>query len=122
MDHIDSKLATDASDNKYLLSIRAALAVGKKTLNRYYNKTDHSEVFRIAMGMVFLYCVIVSHHPVVLHPHHKLQYFKDIGWQDDWIETARDIMRAEFERKYLSLEVQDVPTSQKVCLHLILFI
>ena len=45
MDHIDSKLATDASDNKYPLSIWAALTVGKKTLNRYYNKTDHSEVF-----------------------------------------------------------------------------
>jgi hypothetical protein len=59
---------------------------------------------------------------LVLHPRHKLQYFKDIGWEDDWIKTARDIVRAEFERKYLSLEVQDVPTSRKVCLHPIRFI
>jgi hypothetical protein len=51
MDHIDTKLATDASNDKYPLSIQAALAMGKKTLNRYYNKTDHSEIFRIAMGM-----------------------------------------------------------------------
>jgi hypothetical protein len=36
MDHIDSQLATDASDNKYPLSIKAALAMGKKTLNQYY--------------------------------------------------------------------------------------
>ena len=31
-------------------AIRAALALGKQTLNRYYNKTDHSDVYRIAMG------------------------------------------------------------------------
>ena len=54
MDHIDEHLATAAVDNKYPLAIKAALAIGKKTLNRYYNKTDHSEVFRIAMGMNFL--------------------------------------------------------------------
>ena len=54
MDHIDEHLATAAIDNKYLLAIKAALAIGKKTLNHYYNKTDHSEVFRIAMGMYFL--------------------------------------------------------------------
>jgi hypothetical protein len=51
MDHIDSKLATDANNKNYPLSIQAALAVGKKTLNRYYDKTDHSEIFRIAMSM-----------------------------------------------------------------------
>lgn len=31
------------------LSINAALALGKKTLNRYYDKADQSEVFQIAM-------------------------------------------------------------------------
>jgi len=51
MDHIDEHLATAAIDNDYPLAIKAALAIGKKTLNRYYDKTDHSEVFRIAMGM-----------------------------------------------------------------------
>ena len=45
MDHIDSQLATNASNNKYPLAIKAALAIGKKTLNRYYDKTDHSEVY-----------------------------------------------------------------------------
>jgi hypothetical protein len=54
MDHIDSKLATDARNNKYPLSIKAALTIGKKTLNQYYDKTDHSEIFRIAMGMYFV--------------------------------------------------------------------
>ena len=54
MDHIDEHLATATIDNEYPLAIKAALAIGKKTLNRYYDKTDHSEVFRIAMGMYFL--------------------------------------------------------------------
>src|SRR6266545_3612097 len=63
--------------------------------------------------LILCYCISP---PSSSPPRHKLQYFKDIGWQDEWIETARDIVRAEFECKYLSLEVQDVPTSQKVCL------
>jgi hypothetical protein len=52
MDHIDTHLATATQDTSYSRSIRAALAIGKKTLNRYYNKTDYSEVYRIAMGML----------------------------------------------------------------------
>lgn len=50
MDHIDAHLATATQNTDYSPSIRVALAIGKQTLNRYYNKTDHSEVYRIAMG------------------------------------------------------------------------
>jgi hypothetical protein len=50
MDHIDKHLATFATNDDYPLALKAALAMGKKTLNRYYDKTDHSEVYRIAMG------------------------------------------------------------------------
>ena len=53
MDVIDEKLATDSAslDHKtYDASIRASLVLTKKTLNRYYNMTDWSEVYRIAMG------------------------------------------------------------------------
>ena len=61
MDHIDAKLATDAINDKYPLSIQAALAMGKKTLNRYYNKTDHSEIFRIAMGKPFIVLIYTNY-------------------------------------------------------------
>lgn len=54
MDHIDEHLATAAIDYEYPLAIKAALALGKKTLNCYYDKSDQSEVFRIAMGTYFL--------------------------------------------------------------------
>ena len=50
MDHIDEHLATAALSADYPMAIKAALAIGKATLNRYYNKTDQSEIFRIAMG------------------------------------------------------------------------
>ena len=43
-------LSDDALNKDYLASIRAAATLGKNTLNRYYNRTDESEVYRIAMS------------------------------------------------------------------------
>jgi hypothetical protein len=51
MDHLDEHLTNAALNPRYSVSIKAAIAIGKKTLNRYYDKTDQSEVFRIAMGI-----------------------------------------------------------------------
>ncbi|TDL13592.1 hypothetical protein BD410DRAFT_735159 [Rickenella mellea] len=87
MDHIDETLATHSLDPRYQRCIQTSLTIGKKTLNRYYNLTDDSEVYRIAM---------------VLHPRHKLNYFKNARWEESWINTARDIVRDEFERSYSS--------------------
>jgi hypothetical protein len=50
MDHIDNHLATAGQNLKYSPAIRASLALGKAHLNKYYNMTDHSEVYRIAMS------------------------------------------------------------------------
>ena len=50
MDHLDEHLATAAVSHKYDPALRAAVAIGKKTLNQYYDRTDHSELYRIAMG------------------------------------------------------------------------
>ena len=68
MDHLDSALATTALDgeNKYLLSIQAAASISKKLLNKYYDMTDHSEVYRIAMGIVL---------PVYNLGLHSLEFF-----------------------------------------------
>ena len=51
MDHIDKVLTTDAFDRKLQPSIHAALVLAKNMLNCYYDKTDHSEVYHIAMSM-----------------------------------------------------------------------
>jgi len=52
MDVINSMIATmlEASQ-KFCLAICTALAVGSMTLNKYYNKTDNSEVYCISMGV-----------------------------------------------------------------------
>ena len=79
--------------------------IGKNTMNRYYIKTDQSEVYRIAMGksstfyslvITFTYCYSI----LVLHPRHKLEYFKAQKWENEWIQAARDIVREEFDRSY----------------------
>ena len=60
MDHLDEHLTNATLDPKYPVSIKAAIAIGKKTLNRYYDKTDSSEVFRIAMGTFYSTIQITS--------------------------------------------------------------
>ena len=119
MDHINEHLATAAINNDYPLAIKAALAIGKKTLNQYYDKTNHSEVFRIAMGMHFLtFLPFFSYLLLVLHPCHKLQYFKNAGWQDEWIERAEEIVCMVFDLLYGSIDTSwatSGETQSKVC-------
>ena len=44
-------------------------------------------------------------HPV-LHPYHKLEYFKQNGWDEALIETACSIVQDEFSRLYCSLDIK----------------
>ncbi|KAG2741633.1 hypothetical protein P692DRAFT_201661077, partial [Suillus brevipes Sb2] len=73
IDHIDEMLTSHQSNQSLNGAVRAALSLGKKTLDRYYSLTDSSDVYRVAM---------------VLHPHHKLSYFRNAGWDLEWIQTA----------------------------------
>ena len=41
----------------------------------------------------------------MLHPQHKLSYFKGAQWEDDQIKTVEQLVREEFERSYLSVDV-----------------
>ena len=50
MDTIDEVLAMNAISSKYTTAIIAALSIGKKTLNRYYEKTDLSHTYQIVMS------------------------------------------------------------------------
>lgn len=102
MDHIDRVLATNAIENRSGLAVQAALSIGKKTLNHYYSKTDLSNIYRIAMGTyyhLFPYLFAKLSLPV-LHPRHKLDYFKKANWQQDWINVATAIVRDEYEHTY----------------------
>jgi hypothetical protein len=59
----------------------------------------------------------------VLHPRHKLSYFKKAKWENDWIEAARQLVRAEFNRSYRHLSnSQGSALGNKVrCARLLLF-
>lgn len=108
MDHIDEVLTTQSRDINFEPSIRAALSIAKKMLNKYYDKTDHSEVYRIAMSTsLFNSMPNKLSFEQVLHPRHKLKYFENAGWHADWITAAKDIIRAEFERSYASAPETD---------------
>jgi hypothetical protein len=123
MDHIDEVLATRGQDTSLQPAIRVALNTAKKTLNAYYNKTDQSDVYRIAMSMYTRTCISPTNSSslTVLHPRHKLKYFERVGWKRAWIKTAEDLVRTKFEDSYASLPelavttpVPDIlPTSDK---------
>ncbi|KIL00687.1 hypothetical protein PAXRUDRAFT_129217, partial [Paxillus rubicundulus Ve08.2h10] len=85
MDHIDKHLTTYVCDKSYLQSICSAVSLAKATLNHYYLLTDSSEVYHIAL---------------VLHPFHKLAYFKTVHWEDKWIETAEALVYDRYTHSY----------------------
>ncbi|RDX39999.1 hypothetical protein OH76DRAFT_1302296, partial [Lentinus brumalis] len=85
MDHLDDQLAKICFDKKIAAPVRSAAALGRKTCNRFYVKTDDTEIYRFAMAF---------------HPECKLDYFKDADWEEEWIRDARALLYAEYERKY----------------------
>jgi hypothetical protein len=54
---------------------------------------------------------------LVLHPRHKLEYFKKHNWEASWINTAHQIVHDEFARSYASLKIQDNKTDMQVDNH-----
>ena len=55
------------------------------------------------------FLILYMYDLLVLHPRHKLQYFKTAGWEEEWIEAAKEIVRVEFDRTYAFMDV-DVPS------------
>jgi len=105
MDHIDEMLTMSLLNNMYLPLIHATLSIAKQILNHYYNTTAHSEVYQIAIGeyiyTFFCQVLIIYNVIVVLHPWHKLKYFKHASWKPKWIAAVKDITWAEFDCSYV---------------------
>ncbi|KJA19986.1 hypothetical protein HYPSUDRAFT_142979 [Hypholoma sublateritium FD-334 SS-4] len=97
MDNINDRLTAQANNDAYSPAIRAALGIAKKTLNRYYSRTDDSEAYRIAM---------------ILHPKYKLNYFKSAKWEQVWVDTAEELIRTEYRDKYEEDEVSGSDTAE----------
>lgn len=43
----------------------------------------------------------------VLHLRHKLEYFRMAVWEDQWINTARELVWTQFEETYAGCEVKE---------------
>ncbi|KAI0355816.1 hypothetical protein OH77DRAFT_1367215, partial [Trametes cingulata] len=83
MEHMQNKLAALIKDeDTYEPSIRVAMTLAKKTLTKYYNLTDTADTYRIAM---------------VLHPRFKTAYFRKLNWTRAWIDSARKLVREDFD-------------------------
>ncbi|PPR06542.1 hypothetical protein CVT26_000705, partial [Gymnopilus dilepis] len=61
MDIINDRLTTSANDSALSPAIRTAAGLAKKTLNRYYSRTDDSETYRIAMSKYLDFYFVLLH-------------------------------------------------------------
>lgn len=43
-----------------------------------------------------------SYYLLVLHPGYKLEYFKNAGWDETWVDTAKALVRKQFDLRYAS--------------------
>ena len=60
---------------------------------------------------------------LVLHPCHKLRYFKDANWTPEWIDAAHSIeVRDEYKRKYAALDEVEVVSDSVRQLQLTIYI
>jgi hypothetical protein len=85
-------------DDQLHSAIKMALLLAKRKMNQYYGNTDESNAYRIVMGtpdISWFFWHLFVH--TVLHPGLKLAYFKKQKWPEDWIATAKQITRDEYE-------------------------
>jgi len=75
--------------------------------------------------LCFFCCNIVNNRHLVLHPQHKLKYFKNAGWPVDWIHSAWEIVHAEIDQTYMAQDIDsdvEMVEGDKVCLVLLMII
>src|SRR6266478_359983 len=102
MDKLESYLNPQTKE-AYHPSIQAAMKLTCKKLNSYYLLTDLSAVYRIAMGksmILMSFSDADCSYILVLHPGLKLQYFKNHGWEEEWVEMAETLARKKYEQVY----------------------
>jgi len=102
MDTINWAFMTASMDDEdFCLPIKVALELSKRLMNKYYNLTDESEIYRssIRMGSLLISCCCLIYF-VVHHPGLKTQYFKDNKWQQDWQDEAIAIAQRIYDDEY----------------------
>ena len=111
MDYIN-EVFTNSTLKKEVLhpAICAVIGLGKRTLNRYYSLTDFLELYCITMGkqLTIINVYTYSHSfSIVLHPRHKLKYFKLAGWKPPWIATACKLVNDRYDESYTAYHTSE---------------
>jgi hypothetical protein len=91
IDRIDAMLS-ESSPEPLTPAVKHGLSFARRVLNKYYSKTDASNIYRIAM---------------ILHPQMKLKYFQRHKWSPEWIDTAKAMLREEFLKYNKNSSAQD---------------
>lgn len=52
----------------------------------------------------------------MLDPRRKLDYFREAGWEEEWIEAAREIVTEEFDRGYAGIRLENEDDSEELSL------
>ena len=71
------------------------LAIYDTFVPRYYLYCEN-----LAMALTFL-------STTVLHPQYKLQYFRNAGWETEWITTAEHLVREIYDQSYAARTVAE---------------
>ena len=79
-------------------AIRSAALCSLNILNKYYEKSDESFMYWIAMA---------------LDPQFKLEYFIKEHWPTDWIDTVKDITCQVYQEDYPSTAMASLPASPR---------
>ncbi|KAG8735671.1 hypothetical protein FRC10_010280 [Ceratobasidium sp. 414] len=84
-DTLDYEYTNICMDTKLPLYVRQGAECARSVLNKYYELTDNSILYRLA---------------VLLHPSMHIHYLKLADWEDKWIETAVELAEATFDKFY----------------------
>ncbi|KAF5353057.1 hypothetical protein D9758_008810 [Tetrapyrgos nigripes] len=96
MDYINNEFEKMILNTELDPAIRVAVSLARVTLNKYYAKT--SDVYHIAM---------------VLHPRHKLNYFKsELKYSAASLRSLKLIVRGEFDQGYKKELVDDETSNE----------
>lgn len=118
-DALDGIYAGMCNDKELPAYHRHAANRGRVTFNKYYQKSDESEMYRLAIRMcLFLRSVLIIYFRdrfIVMHPSMRMLYLTAAGWEPDWIETAVEIAERCWRNHYQpspATEVEAHATSQ----------
>ena len=116
MDTIDRAFTTASMANEdFCLPVKLGLELGKRIINKYYNLTDESEIYRVSIGIpfkCFLYSFTVSDiFILVLHPGLRMWYFKTNKWPQEWQDEAVSITQRVFDDDYKDFGMADERTT-----------